>query len=210
MYPELFIQNRSYFVQQPSSPPPKPVPLSQSRTKLTRLNNKIESPSAVRLRWMHGAGKRLFGLLWRTFFKSSDCSALPTHIAGDVPFHLLQQGQIQAWNRWMSQRNFPQLSNTIDLSGTDLSRANLRGAYLFNANLSGADLSRANLQGAYLFNTNFSGADLSEANLRGADLSEANLSEANLSRANLSGADLNGANLKGAGLDGVIVESTFW
>ncbi|MBD2079282.1 pentapeptide repeat-containing protein [Leptolyngbya sp. FACHB-17] len=50
----------------------------------------------------------------------------------------------------MSQRNFPQLSNITDLSGADLSRANLRGAYLFNANLSGADLSEANLNGAGL------------------------------------------------------------
>ena len=63
-------------------------------------------------------------------------------------------------------------------------RANLSGAYLFEANLSGADLSeadlsRANLSGAYLFEANLSEADLSRANL-----SRANLSRANLSRAN--------------------------
>ena len=53
------------------------------------------------------------------------------------------------------------------------------------ADLSGADLSRANLIGADL-----SRVSLSRANLRGADLSGANLGGANL-----SGADLHGANL---------------
>ena len=53
------------------------------------------------------------------------------------------------------------------------------------ADLSGADLSRANLIGADLSRVN-----LSRANLRGADLSGANLGGANL-----SGADLHGANL---------------
>ena len=66
------------------------------------------------------------------------------------------------------------------------------------ANLSGADLSWANLSGANLFRANLSGADLSwanlfRANLSGANLSGANLSGANLFRANLSGADLSGA-----------------
>ena len=65
-----------------------------------------------------------------------------------------------------------------DLSGADLSGANLRWADLRGANLRGADLRRADLRGA----------DLSEANLRGADLSEANLRGADLSGADLSGA----------------------
>ena len=59
-------------------------------------------------------------------------------------------------------------------------RANLRSADLSGADLSGADLRSANL----------SGADLSGANLRSADLSGANLSGANLRSADLSGADL--------------------
>jgi hypothetical protein len=54
-----------------------------------------------------------------------------------------------------------------------LTRANLSGA-----NLSGANLTRANL----------SGADLTRANLTRANLSGANLTRANLTRANLSGA----------------------
>ena len=71
----------------------------------------------------------------------------------------------------------------------DLSGADLSGADLFRANLSGA-----NLSGADLFRANLSGADLS-----GADLSGADLFRANLSGANLSGADLFRANLSGAG-----------
>jgi hypothetical protein len=67
--------------------------------------------------------------------------------------------------------------------GTDITRANLSGAYL----------SRANLSGAYLSGADLSRADLSGAYLSGADLSRAYLSGADLSRANLSGADLSGA-----------------
>ena len=55
----------------------------------------------------------------------------------------------------------------------NLSGANLRGAYLYQANLRGANLSGANLRGAYLYQ-----ADLSGAYLRGANLSGANLSGA--------------------------------
>ena len=83
----------------------------------------------------------------------------------------------------------------LDSNGEEGKRANLSGAdlswaNLFRINLSGADLSRANLSCANLFRANLSGADLS-----GADLSRAYLSEADLSGANLSGADLHYANL---------------
>ena len=68
----------------------------------------------------------------------------------------------------------------------------VKAAYASGADLSGADLSRANL----------SGADLSGANLSGAYLTKADLSGADLSGAYLSGADLSGANLSGAYLSG--------
>ena len=64
-------------------------------------------------------------------------------------------------------------------------RANLSGANLSWANLRRADLSEADLSGA-----NLRRADLYEANLSGANLRGANLSCANLSEADLSGADL--------------------
>ncbi len=53
-------------------------------------------------------------------------------------------------------------------SGYDLSRADLRGAYLI-----GADLNRADLREAYLRVTNLTGANLSQAHLNGANLSNA-------------------------------------
>ena len=76
--------------------------------------------------------------------------------------------------------------------GANLSRTNLEGVFLIEADLSGA-----NLRGSLL-----TGADLSAANLSGAILWGANLSDADLSNANLTGADLTGADLRRAGLSG--------
>ena len=67
---------------------------------------------------------------------------------------------------------------SCDLSGANLSLADLSGADLAGANLSNTDLSGANLVGANLANANLIGA-----NLISADLTEADLSGANLSRA---------------------------
>ena len=98
-------------------------------------------------------------------------------------------------NNWEEMR--------ADLSGVDLSRANLSGANLLNADLSDAELSGANLSGANLYNADLRGANLSGANLLNADLSGVELSEANLSGADLRGANLSGANLLNADLSGV-------
>ena len=89
-----------------------------------------------------------------------------------------------------------------NLSDADLYRANLYGANLSGANLYRANLSDANLSGADLYGANLSDADLSDADLSGADLYGANLYRANLSDANLSGADFYGANLYRANLSG--------
>jgi uncharacterized protein YjbI with pentapeptide repeats len=70
-----------------------------------------------------------------------------------------------------------------------------RNCDLSGANMSGANLTKADLRGA-----NMSGANLSEANLSGANMSGANLTRANLSGANLSGANLTNANLTNAKL----------
>jgi len=92
---------------------------------------------------------------------------------------------------------------SADLSGADLSGANLRSADLSGADLSGADLIDANLMSAYL-----SGADLRSADLSGAYLISAYLIGTNLIGTNLSGANLSGANLSGANLRSANLRST--
>ena len=66
------------------------------------------------------------------------------------------------------------------------------------ANLTGADLTGANLYGANLTGADLTGAYLTRANLYGAYLTGAYLTGANLYGANLTGADLTGAYLYGA------------
>ena len=88
----------------------------------------------------------------------------------------------------------------VDLSDADLSGANLSLTNLRSADLSGADLSGASLRGADLRGADLSGAYLSGANLMSAKLSDADLSGANLMSAKLSDADLSGADLRSADL----------
>ncbi len=83
--------------------------------------------------------------------------------------------------------------HNADLSGVNLSKANLFWADLTHANLRGADLSEANLMFA-----NLTKADLTNANLKGANLFKANLMSANLSEADLTDSMLCEAYLYGA------------
>jgi BTB/POZ domain-containing protein KCTD9 len=97
----------------------------------------------------------------------------------------------------------------INISGSDLIRANLKNAILGSANLSGADLRWADLSGSILQGADLSGASLIGVNLIGADLSAANLSNANLTGVKFRGVKLYGTNLSeadilGANLSGVI------
>jgi uncharacterized protein YjbI with pentapeptide repeats len=91
---------------------------------------------------------------------------------------------VSAWNEWRQNNSSVQ----PDLSGADLSGANLRGADLSKANLRGADLSKANLDGANLSQSNSGAADLSGANLCGVRLGATDLSGARLVSADLTGA----------------------
>ena len=84
----------------------------------------------------------------------------------------------------------------------NLRAADLRCAYLCNANLYGADLRGADLRDANLCNANLCNANLRAADLRGADLCDANLCDANLCNADLRGANLCDANLCNADLRG--------
>ncbi|GCA95843.1 pentapeptide repeat-containing protein [Microcystis aeruginosa] len=91
--------------------------------------------------------------------------------------------------------------NGAYLNGAILYRAHLNEAYLNGANLNRAYLNGAYLNGAILYRANLNEAHLNEAYLNGAILYRAYLNRANLNRANLKGANLNGANLKGANLN---------
>ena len=93
----------------------------------------------------------------------------------------------------------------LDLSKTDLRRANLwrarlEGANLWRAQLEGANLREAQLEGADLRQAQLEGAFLSRARLEGARLSEAQLDGATLDNTQLDGADLSFTQLKGAHL----------
>jgi serine/threonine-protein kinase len=108
---------------------------------------------------------------------------------------------LKAYQR--GQRTF----NDLDISGSDLPKANLPGVTWENTNCSGGNLQNANLGAGKFTKTNFTraclrGANLSRsvmdyANLQDADLRGADLSEAQLSKANLQGTNLCGANLRG-------------
>lgn len=106
---------------------------------------------------------------------------------------------LQKHKKWLDGDNIEGVK--ADLRGAYLRNANLcaadlRGADLRNANLRYADLSDADLRNANLRN-----ADLRDADLRGANLRDADLRDADLRNADLCGADLRGANLRGADLD---------
>ncbi|MBI3992038.1 MAG: pentapeptide repeat-containing protein [Candidatus Lambdaproteobacteria bacterium] len=85
----------------------------------------------------------------------------------------------------------------LSMEGFQLARANLQDIHLSHGqaevavNLAHADLSRTNLSGAHLYN-----ADLHGASLLKADLSHANLNRAHLEDANLLGARLYETRLK--------------
>lgn len=114
------------------------------------------------------------------------------------------------------------LKNGVNLSGADLSEANLIGVDLKGVqidedtkldpkwqlvweianleNVGERELSHADLRGASLPFAKLSGAKLSHAELRGANLYRAELQDTDLQSANLSRTELQGANLKGANL----------
>src|SRR3989442_1694450 len=89
-------------------------------------------------------------------------------MADQQQLDLLRQG-VTDWHVWRTQH--PDI------------QPNLSGAQLSGADLGKAHLSAANLSEANLTYTNLSSADLSEANLRYANLSGANLTYADLSEA---------------------------
>jgi uncharacterized protein YjbI with pentapeptide repeats len=88
----------------------------------------------------------------------------------------------------------------LDLSGADLREWGFEGAELYDINLRGADLRDADLRDANLTDADLSGANLTDADLSGANLTDADLSGANLERAIAKRVDLRGADLREADL----------
>jgi len=126
---------------------------------------------------------------------------------------LIRKG-VDVWNTWREEhpRIWPNLSGA-DLTNAELSRASLhftdlsqsvlKFAQLSNADLVGANVSHADLNGADL-----SSADLSQADLRWTDLRYSYAVDADFRRADLSWATLVAADLYGVDLSGAIVNET--
>jgi uncharacterized protein YjbI with pentapeptide repeats len=114
---------------------------------------------------------------------------------------------IQAILTVLARRNSKgeESNNGLDLSHTDLRRAELRGLPAQNSNLyrvrwQRANLNEANLQGAFLRSGHFDEAYFVDAFLKGADLQESTLQHAFLNGASLEQGNLLGANLEWANL----------
>lgn len=120
-----------------------------------------------------------------------------------------------AWDEWRKTTDErPDLRKAYlvgrDLTGYDLSLADLAGAKLWDAvlrraNLTGADLSGSVARFATLSGAKLAGANLQDVDLRGASLRRADLTGANLQRAVLRFTSLVEANVAGADLRGAEV-----
>jgi hypothetical protein len=124
-------------------------------------------------------------------------------MADEQQLAVLRQGS-DAWNAWREQN----LYLRVDLSEADLTGADLTEANLFEADLSGANFTRANLTAAYLYGADLREAYLTRAGLHGADLTEVELTGASLAGADLNGAIFIGANLSRANLTRAILVGT--
>ena len=135
-------------------------------------------------------------------------------MANSEHIKILKQG-VEVWDKWRDKNDKikPDLRNAYlygaNLSGANLSKADLREANLNGTNLSNANLREADLSGANLNYADFRGADLSKAHIGHADLDSANLSSANLSGARLYGVNLIKADLKGANLRNAEMPNSF-
>jgi len=121
---------------------------------------------------------------------------------------ILKQG-VESWNRWRQENRYLE----PHLVRANLSRVNLKGAYLWRTNLSGADLTNVDLTGSILsgsslVNTKLAGACLNKVEINNADLRGCNLIRANLTGANLSESDLGNTWLYGADLSNATLFDT--
>jgi Pentapeptide repeats (8 copies) len=112
-------------------------------------------------------------------------------MANDEHVAILKKG-VDAWNAWRDENR----TITPNLSGADLTRADLSGANLSGAALIEADLVSANLSGA-----NLDGAVLIGANLHGAYLEASTLLDTDFTGANLTGCHVYGVSAWGLKLE---------
>lgn len=128
-------------------------------------------------------------------------SALVNHRERSVPniehLAMLSAGRSE-WNEWRTRHRRGVRRIQPNLSGADLTGADLRGFDLSHVNLWGARLRRARLSRANLYAAQMREADLAGANLDQAEIKFAVLSRVDLTRAKLHNADLTGASLRRA------------
>jgi hypothetical protein len=96
----------------------------------------------------------------------------------------------------------------VNLTGANLSRADMESAVMPGAAASFVDFHRADLEAADLTYSELAASDLKSAVLAAADLRDADLTRADLQGANLSGARLGASSLVEANLRGADFEGT--
>jgi len=94
------------------------------------------------------------------------------------------------------------IKNHQNLSGVNLSQADLNSAYLDYSNLTQSILVGTNFSYSDAHSTDFSDSNLSYANFQSAALEIARFNHSDLSNADFTGAYMNGAELLGANLSG--------
>jgi uncharacterized protein YjbI with pentapeptide repeats len=111
----------------------------------------------------------------------------------------MQGADLSSWRgRWAPR--VLRYGDGADLRGAWLLNAQLQGARLNQADMSGAILHGAQLQGASLYFASLQGANLGGAQMQGADLGRARMQVTDLRRAQMKGANVTQAHLEGARL----------
>ncbi|MGK7942269.1 MAG: pentapeptide repeat-containing protein [Crocosphaera sp.] len=106
----------------------------------------------------------------------------------------LLKKDVTAWNRWRQENSQVEINfESVDLSNSHLSQANLKGINFKRSNFGGSDLRQADLSDSCLKGANFEQCDLRNARLKQANLANANLKAVKLSDANLISANLSRA-----------------
>jgi len=106
-------------------------------------------------------------------FAGADLSG--ARIIADFPGANLRRARLVKANLGVNIKNQGMGQMRTDLSGADLTEANLEGADLNRSLMAFAKLNGANLRGVNFFNAKMAGADLRGADVTGADFTDADL-----------------------------------